>query len=88
MKKLWFKRKIYGWGWHPVTWQGWTITLVYIAILLTLSFTLDEDSSPKEVVFMFFLPMAILTATFIRIAYKTGEKPRWQWGEDKKDDTE
>jgi len=29
---------------------------------------------------MFVLPFLILTIAFIGIAYKTGEKPRWQWG--------
>lgn len=24
-KHLWFKRKLYGWGWVPVRWQGWLV---------------------------------------------------------------
>lgn len=81
--KLWFRRKRYGWGWTPSSWQGWAVTLAYIAILIALAATLDENSENKEVAFMFFLPVAIMTAAFIRIAYKKGEKPRWQWGKDK-----
>ena len=30
------------------------------------------------------LPVILLTALFILIAYKKGEKPRWQWGHPKK----
>lgn len=26
--KLWFKAKNYGWGWYPVTWEGWTVTII------------------------------------------------------------
>lgn len=81
--KLWFKRKLYGWGWYPSTWQGWLVTLVYTTLLILFGLTINENSHAREVVFTFGLPVLLLTITFIRIAYKKGEKPRWQWGEDK-----
>ncbi|PIR38303.1 MAG: hypothetical protein COV34_01705 [Candidatus Zambryskibacteria bacterium CG10_big_fil_rev_8_21_14_0_10_42_12] len=76
----WFKRKLFGWGWTPVTWQGWLIILVYIGLVLAFAFTIDESSSDSEVVFTFILPVVLLTITLIRIGYKKGEKPKWQWG--------
>lgn len=79
-KHLWFKRKLYGWGWTPVTWQGWAVTLAYAATLIALALTLDETSSQQEVMLILVLPAVLLTALFIRIAYAKGEKPRWQWG--------
>ena len=85
MKKLWFKRKIYGWGWYPVTWEGWVVILVYMGAVFGFAATIDEQSPPRELVFTFFLPITLLTITLIRICYATGEKPRWQWGDrDKK----
>lgn len=81
---LWFKRKLYGWGWTPVTWQGWLATLIYVGLLIGFGLTIDQNSPPKEVAFTFVIPAILLTATFIRIAYKKGEKPRWQWGDDGK----
>jgi hypothetical protein len=82
MHKLWFKRKRYGWGWYPVTWQGWSITLLYVVSVLAFALTIDENASaPNEIFFTFLLPVLFLTITFIRIAYKKGEKPKWQWGE-------
>lgn len=80
-KTIWFKRKRYGWGWYPSTWQGWAITIAYIVVLLTLSFTIDENSPTNEAMFTFILPLILLTITLIRICYKKGETPRWQWGE-------
>lgn len=77
---LWFKRKLYGWGWTPVTWEGWLVTLVYVGLVAAFALTIDENSPPQEVAFIFLLPTVLLTAAFIRIAYKKGEKPRWQWG--------
>lgn len=76
----WFKRKLYGWGWTPVTWQSWLVILVYIALAVTLGLTLDETSPTNEIVFTFLLPLVLITITLIRICYKKGEKPRWQWG--------
>lgn len=80
-KPLCFKAKRYGWGWYPVTWQGWLVTIVFTSIIVALAVTVDEDSAPSEIGFMLILPIAILTAAFIRIAYVTGEKPRWRWGD-------
>jgi hypothetical protein len=82
-KHVWFKRKIYGWGWTPVTWQGWALTLGYVALVVLFALTLDEGSPTREVAFTFLLPVTLLTIAFIRVAYRTGEKPRWQWGVDK-----
>lgn len=80
MKKLWFKRKIYGWGWYPATWEGWLVIVVYMAAVFGFSATIDEHSLPRELAFTFCIPIALLTATLIRICYAKGEKPRWQWG--------
>lgn len=80
----WFKRKIWGYGWVPVTWQGWFVTLLYVALVSLLVFTREEavpgnpDSGSNFLVFG--LPLVVLTTLFILIAYKKGEKPRWQWG--------
>jgi hypothetical protein len=81
-KGLWFKRKLFGWGWTPVTWQGWLIVVLYAVLVSLFALTLNEDSPPREVAFTFLLPIAILTTLLIRICYRKGEKPRWQWGKD------
>lgn len=78
--KLWFRRKLYGWGWTPASWEGWAVTLLFIAGVVAFGLTIDKSSSGKEVFFTFILPLCFLTGTFIRIAYRKGEKPRWQWG--------
>ncbi len=77
---LWFKRKLYGWGWTPVRWQGWVVIGVYIIALMAFALTVDENSLFREVIFTFILPATLLTVTLFRICYKKGEKPHWQWG--------
>ncbi len=84
----WFKRKLYGWGWTPVRWQGWFVLLGYIAAIVFLSLTLDDDSPTREVAFLFVLPVVFLTIALIRVCYRKGEPPRWQWGVPGKDSKE
>jgi hypothetical protein len=79
-KHFWFKRKLYGWGWAPVTWQGWLITFLYVGLVAVCSLTIDKSSSNSEKAFRFGLPTLFLTVAFIRTAYLKGEKPKWQWG--------
>ncbi len=70
-QKLWFKRKLYGWGWTPAAWQGWLVIVVYVALLVAFSLTIDENSPPREVMFTFILPVMLLTIALIRICYRT-----------------
>lgn len=83
MKKFWFKRKWFGWGWYPATWQGWLITVGYVVLVLLFASTIDDNSPTREVVFTFLLPVTLLTIAFIRVGYHYGETPRWQWGKPK-----
>ncbi len=79
--KKWFKRKTYGWGWTPVSWEGWVVTILYVFIVL-FSITLissEETADDTFIAFLFINAIALL-ALFL-ICYITGEKPRWQWGE-------
>lgn len=84
MNKLWFRRKTYGWGWTPVTWQGWGVTFIYALAIILLSFRVGAFTADGEIVTKFFIPLIFLTALLLFITYKTGETPRWQWG--KKDE--
>ena len=77
----WFKRKLYGWGWVPVTWQGWLIVFGYVGLVILFALTIDIISLDSDIIFTFILPVALLTAVLISIAYKKGEKPSWRWGQ-------
>lgn len=80
----WFKRKLYGWGWTPAKWQGWVVIAIYVIAIVAFVLTIDENSPDREIAFTFILPVVLLTMTLIRICYKKGEKPRWQWGQSNK----
>jgi uncharacterized membrane protein YbhN (UPF0104 family) len=79
--KLWFKRKAYGWGWHPITWEGWLTVLIYVGIIILYFQNVDSNSHSVSDTLINVVPVTtIVTAIFIAIAYSRGEKPRWQWG--------
>jgi hypothetical protein len=84
----WFKRKLYGWGWVPVKWQGWCVIFLYILLILSLVLIREAaipgnpDSGSNFLTFA--LPIVVLTVLLIIVAYKKGEKPRWQWGKPRK----
>ncbi len=80
--KLWFKRKLYGWGWEPNTKEGWGVIFVYIVLLILILTNLRNINTPAELILEIVLPSFILSLVLIFISYKKGEKPRWQWGKD------
>lgn len=87
MPTLWFKRKSYGYGWVPSSWQGW-MTVFFYVVLLTHEVTKIIRNSNISFKFPFGSIVMILVSTFflIVVCYKKGEKPRWSWGEQNKDE--
>ncbi|MEK7586103.1 MAG: hypothetical protein AAB477_02645 [Patescibacteria group bacterium] len=80
-KKLWFKRKRYGWGWTPSTWQGWLVLIVYLVAMVKSSILVDIYShSGSDTLIGYALPFILFTTILIIICYKKGEAPKWQWG--------
>ena len=79
-KQLWFKRKQYGWGWYPVSVEGWIVTIVFIVgAFLLFTVGVSEDEVPVNRLII----LGLMVILFIIIGYRTGEKPKWQWGNKK-----
>lgn len=77
----WFKRKLYGWGWTPATWQGWSITLlVIVAILVNALRFGNAELSDAVAVKQILIPTFVMVFFLIMVSYWKGEKPRWTWG--------
>lgn len=78
---LWFRRKTYGWGWTPITWQGWLVTALFVAIPLLAKFiTKILDLSKNEQTFFVFATIPLVVIGLFLVCLRYGEKPRWQWG--------
>lgn len=80
-KKLWFRAKRFGWGWTPITWQGWVSTVVFVAFLLSIINSAENwNKTLKEGVVELIIPLVVVTASFFSICFLRGEKPVWRWG--------
>ncbi len=81
-KKYWFKRRRYGWGWLPVTWQGWLTVAVFLALSLSAARLLPpKPQQPATSELVSFLAILLgLTVALLAIGYAKGPAPRWRWG--------
>lgn len=77
----WFKRKLYGWGWTPATWQGWLVLFIFVLLIIIDAGRLGLISqSDRRASIEFMTQVFGFIVIFVLICYKKGEKPRWQWG--------
>jgi len=87
MNTYWFKPKSYGYGFVPVTWEGWLATLLLIGILL-LSIGANGlySEEPPELWEVCHLLVDISLITGIATLFferKMKEPLRWRWGRGK-----
>jgi hypothetical protein len=84
MTLLWFKARSYGWGWTPVSVEGWLVVLVFLAVLLVSTgfflYRLRAGADVRSATVLFLVSVAFLVGLLIVIAWLTGERPRWRWG--------
>jgi ABC-2 type transport system ATP-binding protein len=66
--KPWFRRRRVGVGWRPVTWEGWLITLVAVALVVGVLALLHTSAR---------VPVVIVTvAGYVVVALRTGGAQR------------
>lgn len=82
-RMYWFKRRRYGYGWTPVTWQGWLTVLLFLAAVVFGAVVLLNDT-PKNTLsagtFAYLILLGIATALAVGISLMKGPKPKWRWG--------
>lgn len=78
-KKYWFKRRRFGYGWIPTTWQGWLTIIVFAFPVIGDAFTLPKNPTHHQMA-QFFLVLFVDLALLIFIIIVTGPKPHWRWG--------
>ena len=72
----WFAPKRYGYGAAvPISWQGWAITLAYVAIVGAAAFRFRDNP------LVFVAILVPVTAVFVTIAARTTRGGwSWRWG--------
>lgn len=77
--KLWFKAKKYGFGWYPVSYEGWTLLLVYVLAIVSFALHINKYSTVDAVMLNFAVPFLVLTSFLLAICYAHGECAYWNW---------
>lgn len=67
-KHPWFGPKRIGWGWRPVSWEGWLATAVSAAVIVAAGFLFH--SSP-----MFIYVTVATVAALLVVCLLTGTRP-------------
>jgi len=81
--KHWFLPKCYGYGFFPITWQGWLATLILLGVMILSAYTNNFFNSQVDTpdIFRFSLDTIIITGLFTAL-FKDKVKGglRWHWG--------
>ena len=66
--RLWFGPRRFGWGWTPVTWEGWALTIVAVIAVGAIGYFFGH--SPLGIA-----AMLLCLAVFCVIVVLTGGRP-------------
>ncbi len=83
-KKYWFRPKRYGYGFEPISWEGWLVTFLFILAILGwgkfIGFFSPEGDGEKGVL-EFLLGIGALIFVFFQIAIpRCKGELKWNWG--------
>ena len=67
-KHPWFGPKRIGWGWRPVSWEGWLATFVSVGVVIAASIAFAGTAIP------FFVGAAAVAALVV-VCLLTGTRP-------------
>ncbi len=83
----WFKRRRYGWGWVPVTWQGFATLIGFLVVILIAAYQMPpkpaQPSTSQLVLFVSIFAGAVIVLVLIGLA--KGPRPQWRWGKSQSD---
>ncbi len=82
----WFKRKLYGLGWTPATWQGWLVILAFVIFVVFQTVLLNFTGQTATDTVLFLANVALGIIALLLVCKIKGEKLKWQWGISKRKD--
>jgi hypothetical protein len=77
----WFGPKSYGWGFAPITWEGWASVAAYAAALFSARRLMGGPADVGG----YLAVAAVLTAALLGLAWWKRDRSRgvgWRWGGD------
>jgi hypothetical protein len=62
-RKLWFgPRGFGGWGWTPVSWEGWAVTIGFFVIAVCLGVAVEKSVARVATIVLVVIVLGICTA--------------------------
>jgi hypothetical protein len=84
MTHLWFKTRAFGWGWTPVSVEGWVVTIAFLLLVFAgtgvFIYELRAGADVRTANLLLLAWIGFLVVLLIVICWLTGERPRWRWG--------
>lgn len=79
-RKYWFKRRRYGYGWVPATYEGWLVMAIYAVLVAVVVAAYATTPLENRSTLVFLVGLLTVTLCMICIAIAKGPQPRWRWG--------
>jgi hypothetical protein len=82
--KHWFTPKWFGYGFRPVTWEGWLVTLFFVFLIMGAAYASNfftvTGPTPQEGV-RFIVDIIVMSGVFTALFEKRCKGGlRWRWG--------
>jgi hypothetical protein len=80
--KYWFRPKKYGWGFTPISWEGWLLTLALIILIIASAYINSFFTSYIELKegLRFILDLVFAVSIFSIVSErKMKESLMWRW---------
>ena len=71
-RKAWFGPRRFGWGWTPVSWEGWLTSLVFVAAIVLAGSLLSSAARTVAIV--------VLIVALLAVSLLTGGLPGSAFG--------
>lgn len=81
--RYWFKPKPYGFGFVPITWEGWLASLAFLGLVLLSVWVHNigtDHPSTKDVIGFLFDVVVLTVSVTLLFDKKTKEDLKWRWG--------
>lgn len=82
-KEYWFKRRRYGIGWIPATWQGWLLTLAPLIVIFGGGMILTATSQSSSHLTGgggYIISVIIVVIICFLITLRKAPHLKWRWG--------
>jgi hypothetical protein len=83
INEYWFKSKRFGWGFVPISWEGWLMVFILVGLMMLSGYLNNIFTEPVSIkdsfAFLFDVALIILASMPIHLK-KSKDKPRWRWG--------